>query len=209
MPATPTVNLEGITDARERVLRVAIELFSRQGFGGTGVREIADLATINVASIYHYFPSKEDLLFRIIDDNFLAVYEPARRIVESTDDPARALVAIVKHHILVHCERSAEAAISDRELGSLGAESRRRVLESRDLYEKLWDDLLRSGQNSGVFHLEDVELVRMAALTMCSQVATWYRPGGRVTVQQIAHVYARLVLRLVAYRRPSASASNG
>lgn len=209
MAPAPVVSLEGITDARERVLRVAIELFSSQGFGGTSVREIADLATINVASIYHYFPSKEDLLFKIIEDNSLAVYEPARRLVEKNDDPARALVAITRHHICVHCERAAEAAVSDRELGSLGPEARGRALELRDLYEKLWDDLLRRGQSLGVFHLEDVELVRMAALTMCSQVSAWYRPGGRVTAQQTAHVYARLVLRLVAYRPTTETSGKG
>ncbi|MFN8215603.1 MAG: TetR/AcrR family transcriptional regulator [Solirubrobacterales bacterium] len=189
-----------MTSARERILRVSIERFSSQGFGGTGVREIADLATLNVASIYHHFPSKEEILLAIIEETFIAAHEPAKRIVEETTDPARALVALTKHHIAVHCERAAETAISDRELGSLTPEGRRRALELRDAYEKLWDDLLRLGQNRGVFHIEDVELVRIAVLTMCSQVATWYRPEGRVTVDQIANLYARLVLRLVAYR---------
>lgn len=191
--------LEGVTDSRERILIVAVDLFNSQGFGGTGVREIAEIAQMNVASIYHYFRSKEAILFAIIEDVYRAVYEPGRELVEGADS-AGALIALTRHHILVHCEKATSAAVSDRELGSLKMPTRRRAVQLRDSYERLWDDLLREGENEGVFRIEDVELVRIAILTMCSQVAAWYRPNGRVSPEELARFYTRLVLRLVAYR---------
>lgn len=181
-------------------MRAAVQLFARKGFGNTGVREIADLATMNVASIYHHFSSKEELLFAIVEESFRATYEPARRIVNETPEPARALALVTRHHIEVHCEHAAETIVSDGELGSLSGPGRERALALRDSYEQLWDELLRRGQEQGVFRLDDLELVRIAVLTMCSQVAAWYRPTGRVEVDRIASVYTRLVLRMVAYR---------
>lgn len=202
--STAIPELEGVSDSRERILIVAVDLFNSQGFGGTGVREIADLANMNVASIYHYFSSKEAILFAIIEDVYRAVYETARSLVEEPD-PAEVLVALTRHHIVVHCEKAKAAGVSDRELGSLKMPTRRRVLELRDSYEKLWDDLLRRGGDEGLFRIEDVELVRIAIITMCSQVAAWYRPTGRVSADDLAAFYARLVLRLVGYRRPASA----
>lgn len=193
--------LEGVSDSRQRILIVAIDLFNSQGFGGTGVREIADIAQMNVASIYHYFPSKEAILFAIIEDTYRAVYEPARSLVQEPH-PAEVLIALTRHHIILHCDKAKAAAVSDRELGSLKMPTHRRALELRDSYEKLWDDLLRKGEKDGLFRIEDVELVRIAILTMCSQVAAWYRPTGRVSADELARFYAKLVLRLVAYRQP-------
>jgi AcrR family transcriptional regulator len=46
---------------RERILRVALDSFAKQGMAGTSVRGIARQARIRVSTLYHYFPSKEAL----------------------------------------------------------------------------------------------------------------------------------------------------
>jgi AcrR family transcriptional regulator len=194
------VSVAPAQSTRERIRAVAVDLFHQQGYGGTGLREIADLASVNVASIYHHFRSKEDLLLAIIVETCRATYEPAKRQLEAAPDPAAALVALTRHHIEFHCNRAAEAAITDRELGALRMPARREALALRDAYEQLWGTVLREGEEAGLFTVDDHELVRIAALSLCSQVAAWYRPGGRLTVPEIATIYARLVLRLVGYR---------
>lgn len=47
----------------ERILEAAVQLFSRQGFSRTSTRELARLADVNEASIFRYFPRKQDLFF--------------------------------------------------------------------------------------------------------------------------------------------------
>jgi AcrR family transcriptional regulator len=46
---------------RERILEVAEVVFARHGLNGTRMREIAETAQVNKATIYSYFPSKAEL----------------------------------------------------------------------------------------------------------------------------------------------------
>jgi len=46
---------------RETILDAAIRLFQQRGFGGLGMRQIADCLQIRAPSLYHHFASKEDL----------------------------------------------------------------------------------------------------------------------------------------------------
>lgn len=186
---------------RDRILEAAVESFYHDGFGGAGLRDIANLASVNVASIYHYFPSKQDLLVAIIQQTDRETLELAEQAVASAAGPAQALVALSHHHVVFHASHWRETAISDRELGSVTINVRTRLVEVRDQYEALWDRVLRQGVDVGMFSAEDREVVRMAAITMCSTVATWFRPGGRLSVDEVARIYSRLVLRMVAKRK--------
>jgi len=50
------------TDTRERILNAGAELFRRQGFAGTGVKEIVAAASAPFGSIYHFFPGGKEQL---------------------------------------------------------------------------------------------------------------------------------------------------
>jgi AcrR family transcriptional regulator len=49
---------------RDRILLTAMSRMSEQGVEGTSMRELATAVEVNVASLYHYFPSKKDLSMR-------------------------------------------------------------------------------------------------------------------------------------------------
>jgi AcrR family transcriptional regulator len=65
---------------RTRILDAALALVSELGAAGTSMRRLATACGLNVATIYHYFPSKADLLRALIEE---------RRYGErmATDDP--------------------------------------------------------------------------------------------------------------------------
>jgi AcrR family transcriptional regulator len=51
---------------RQRILQVALSLMSQKGVDGTSMRDLASAAGLNVASLYHYFPSKRELLEAVL-----------------------------------------------------------------------------------------------------------------------------------------------
>ncbi len=51
---------------RRRILKIALTLMSQRGVDGTSMRDLASAADLNVASLYHYFPSKRDLLEAVL-----------------------------------------------------------------------------------------------------------------------------------------------
>ena len=58
----------GATDARTRILDAALALMSEQGSAGASMRQLAAACGLNVATIYHYFPSKADLLRSVMEE---------------------------------------------------------------------------------------------------------------------------------------------
>ncbi len=52
---------------RERILEAAEAVFARQGLNGTRIREIAETAQVNNATIYSYFPSKTELYEAVLE----------------------------------------------------------------------------------------------------------------------------------------------
>jgi len=54
-------------DTRSEILDKALELFTRQGYAGTSLRDIADAVGFTKAALYYHFPAKEDLLLALLD----------------------------------------------------------------------------------------------------------------------------------------------
>jgi TetR/AcrR family transcriptional regulator, cholesterol catabolism regulator len=62
------------TSTRHRILQIALTLMSQKGVDATSMRDLASAAGLNVASLYHYFPSKRELLESVlVEHGFLPV----------------------------------------------------------------------------------------------------------------------------------------
>ena len=63
-------------DTRERILAVANELFTEQGYEGTSLREIADRLGFTKAALYYHFRSKDEILVALLEpgDELLAEF---------------------------------------------------------------------------------------------------------------------------------------
>jgi TetR/AcrR family transcriptional repressor of nem operon len=93
------------TDTRERILAAGAELIAKQGFNGTGISEVLQLAGVPKGSFYHYFASKEDFGVALIErtcDGYLEELKPVlndrklkpltrlRRIFETANEQCAA-----------------------------------------------------------------------------------------------------------------------
>ena len=79
------------TDRRNQLIDVAIDLFSRKGFGGTTTREIAAAAGVTEAIIFRHFATKQDLYKAILDTRCAspdaeAWFSETRQFMDSNDD---------------------------------------------------------------------------------------------------------------------------
>jgi AcrR family transcriptional regulator len=61
----PSPQPDAKSDTRQRILSVALDLFTEQGYDGTSLREIAEQLGVTKAAIYYHFESKEDILMAL------------------------------------------------------------------------------------------------------------------------------------------------
>jgi AcrR family transcriptional regulator len=190
--------------AAERILRAAIVLFRERGYHGSSMRTLARRLRLEAASLYYHYPSKQDILFAILDRTLDELLAGVGRAVAAADGPEARLRAAVRFHVLFHTDSQHEAFVSASELRSLTAANLRLVLTRRDEYERVFRGLLAAGVRAGVFQVSDVRLTAMAILTMCTGVATWFSERGRLAPDAIAERYVEMILRSVK-RHPKGS----
>jgi AcrR family transcriptional regulator len=203
-----TRDSEGNSTA-ERVERAALRLFAIRGFEGTGIRSIADEAGITLGSLYHYIGTKEDLLDRLMHKSMLGLLGPGREIVDTFEDPRDRIVKLVDLHVRRHAEDNLLSIVGDAEIRSLTPARRRKAVALRDSYESLWEETIEAGARSGEFHVPDVKLATLALIEMCSGVAYWYSPNGRLSLDAISKAFVEMTLSLLGVeteRQPTSRA---
>jgi hypothetical protein len=64
----------------------------------------------------------------------------------------------------------------------------------RDAYEGIFQDLIRQGIDDGAFAVVDVKILSYAILTLCTAGASWFKPDGRLSVDEIAAIYENFIV---------------
>lgn len=184
--------------ASERIRRAALRLFAARGFDATGIREIAETASIPTSLIYHYRRSKEEILRDLIVDGLSRHLESSRRALELARAPEEKVRALVAVHVLVPLRNPEMARIMESEVRALSSASQEIVRRKRIEGDERWQGLLREGVESGVFTVPDPHLARVLLLRMCTGIGHWYTPNHPLGVDELV---ARLTDHALAFLR--------
>src|SRR5438034_10069630 len=91
------------------VTDAAIDVFWRKGYSAASVQDVADSVGVLKGSLYYYIDSKEELLYRIIED----VHEQSRKILDAVvkldASPIEQLHIYIKRHVEWYLDNVAEA----------------------------------------------------------------------------------------------------
>lgn len=193
--AAPIVN--GMDDSpRGKLLSAAARLFRDQGFDRTTVRDIARETGIQSGSLFHHFPSKEDILFAVMVEVIRFNTERLRLAIAGKDDPVEALRALVSAELQSIIGDTQEAmTVMVYEWRCLTPEHQQEALALRAVYEDIWLAVLERlkvlGRLSG-----DVFVMRRLIAGMTSWTGTWFDSPGNLTPAQLADIIvARVVER--------------
>lgn len=179
------------------IREAALVLIARHGYEAVSMRQLAAEVGVQAAALYRYFPTKEDLLYTLMQDHMtglLAAWEAARPVIA---DPMIRLAAYVENHIAFHIERRSSTHVSNMELRSLAPERLTYILKMRTAYEKELRTILRDGVEASVFAVDDIGLTAMALIQMMTGVIVWYRPGERLSIEGVTATYRTMTMRLV------------
>lgn len=179
---------------RAEICKTAARVFRERGFDGTSVGEVARALKMTKAGLYHYFAGKEALLFETIsfglDQVRDEVTEPARAIL---DPEARLREFIVRHARIVLRAQGAIASLLD-ETRALPPHERRRIEERMRVYFDLMRHTLAELKSLGRLRDVDVTVAAFSVLGMILWLPRWFRPGRRLTENQVAEEVANIAL---------------
>ena len=180
----------------------AIDLFFEHGYEATSLRAIAGEVGIQVGSLYNHLTSKESLLYSIMSTIMEDLLREFDARLESVTDSVQRLRTAIEVHVFFHTARAREVFIGNSELRSLTAAHRRKVVKLRDQYEERFVDIIEKGVADGSFEAADPKITAWAILAVGTSTSTWFRPDGRLQLDDIATLYTDLVLNGLASGRP-------
>ncbi len=96
------------------------------------MRRLATEVGVQAAALYRYFPTKEDLLFSLMERHMRELAESWNAARPPSLDPAAQLAAFVDHHIRFHVARRHATHVSNIELRSLSKVRRTSILKLRN-----------------------------------------------------------------------------
>jgi AcrR family transcriptional regulator/DNA-binding XRE family transcriptional regulator len=179
------------------VLDAALAVFVEIGYHGASVRVIADRCGMTAPALYHHYPSKQAMLTALLDigmSDLLGRSEAARA---EGSDPLERLCLVIESVVLHHVHRQRLAFIGGSEMRGLAAEDRLRHIGLRDRQQHMVDDEMTAAVEAGLVTIDDPGTTARALVTMCTAVASWYRPDGPMSPQDVATAYVDLTRRLV------------
>lgn len=179
------------------VREAALTLFSRLGYHGTTMKDVANELGVRAPSLYNHIESKQEILSRIMTTGMgrLIAYQDAA--LASTDDVAEQLRRMTGAHVLVHIRHRRSAMVGDRELTNLEEPALSSVRGQRELYEKRYRSVIERGVAEGRFSVDNVKLASFAIIEMASSVSVWFREDGPLTDVEVADEYGAMALRIV------------
>ncbi|MDP8903955.1 MAG: TetR/AcrR family transcriptional regulator [Chloroflexota bacterium] len=186
------------TSRRQQIEAAASALFRERGYAATSVRDIAQALNIQGGSLYAHVASKEDVLWAIVNraaDHFHSSVGP---LAGNAARPAVRLREMIRAHVAVVTSAQRDAAVFLDEWRFLSPARRQQIADRRDSYEAFFRGVIAEGVESGDFAPADPRLTAMALLSALNGIATWYRPDGSLTAEQVADEHADLFLRALA-----------
>ncbi|TVT52486.1 TetR/AcrR family transcriptional regulator [Amycolatopsis rhizosphaerae] len=195
-PSDGTLGPPGI----DAILDAGIAAMAEQGYHGTSVRDIAERAGLSPAALYHHFASKQDLLATIMDRGIEELLRRTRAARDAATDPVARLRSLVDVHVRFHLQDQRGTLLGTSELRALEEPFRREHLGKRQQQQRVFDDTVAEGVRRGVFHSPFPREAARAIVVMCTGVAGWYKPHGRLSRDQVARRYQELALDLAGRR---------
>lgn len=178
----------------DSLLEVAVREFLRRGYDGTSMAELAAAAGLSKSSLYHHFPSKEEILgralHRALDSLFSILDEPEVR----SGRPRARLEALARRTAELLLERLPYVTLLLRVRGN--SETERWALARRREFDHRVAGLVGEAVRAGDVRSDlDPGLAARLLLGMVNSLSEWYRPGGELAAGEIAAAVSELALR--------------
>jgi len=182
------------------ICRKAAQVFSSKGFATATLTDVSRTVGISKGGIYHYFSTKEELLFVILCRYMDRTLQELKDKLKTTSDSRHKIRIFIEHHINHYRDNLHE--------------SRLILHESQDLPTNYWEvikdkqkeylGILSSEITNLIEGCEDnpqkTNVIAYSLIGMCNWPYTWFDPKGKVTPLELAEEIYRIFIGDLRFR---------
>jgi len=179
---------------RPHIVSAAAHLFRNKGYERATIRDLAGAVTLQIGSLFHYFVSKEEILFAVIAEAMNQTTTRAELALEANHCPLARLRALIGCELEAVCGSTADGMhVAAFEWRKLSKDRQDDLVEIRNRYEDLWRESLNEVAQANLLAL-DPFLARRFLNGALSWTSTWFRPDGSRSLKDLTDAAMAMVL---------------
>lgn len=175
------------------LIETSAQIFAEKGFKGTSIQDIGREMGWTSAAIYYYVKSKDDILYEI--------WRRAGVRLQNAADEIAALPISEEEKVRLFFHRHIRMILSDRatfevlvlERSRISSEGAHLLEKDERKYMKTFTDIVKALRNNGA-NIREPNVLALGAMNMLNGVIRWYKPNGRLSLDQIADTYCNMFL---------------
>ena len=190
----------------DQLLAASAALIAEKGFEATSMRDVSSALDVSLAGLYHYFDSKEELLYQIQYRTFASLLASQEQTLAAPGSAEEKLRRLVVGHLAFFADHPNELKVCTYELESLKGDRFEKTEAIRRRYYRLMSMVLADLMGIPTTNGKEPRASRHAALFvfgMLNWIFMWYDPARHGAVEQIGAEMIDLVLNGVRDRKPA------
>ncbi len=191
-----------LTDSRfdrrlAKLLDHAARIFCEKGYEGASMRDLSRATGMSLAGLYHYFASKDELLYLIQKHTFRTIIENLRERLPSSSDPEERIRIFIENHLEYSLANNEAMKVLVHEDDTLKNEHGTEVRAIKREYYRICLDLLEDFQRSRGLEFSG-RLAVLSLFGMINWIYTWHNPridaNARDLARQMGDIFLHGVL---------------
>lgn len=176
------------------ILRKAAAQFAKKGYATTTIEDLANATGSSRGALYHYFDSKEAILYEIIVARVDVMTARIQAVIEKTDDPQERCRSVIRAIIELNTASPNESVVLMTDQQYLSRTERTDITRRQNVIVGLVTAVLKEADVSQRLNDANARAYVMTLFGMTNFIYTWYNRRGPLPPEDLADLVADLFL---------------
>ncbi|MEW6666462.1 MAG: TetR/AcrR family transcriptional regulator [Thermodesulfobacteriota bacterium] len=197
-PASKLKKFERFTEAGQakiaEICRAAAQVFYEKGYLSATLADVASAAGLTKGAIFHYFSTKEELLFLILYRYYESALADFKRQLESNHSPQDKIFAYIRSFIMGYRDRQVESRLALNERINLSQSYLQMVKDKEREFVKILRSLVADLLGKKEQNHTQVTLLTYSLLGMLTWPYRWFDPRGESSPEELAQIVYKIFI---------------
>ncbi len=181
---------------KREICKAAARVFYKIGYLEANLDDIAAAVKMSKGGVYHYFSSKDEILFCVLDNYINLVLEDLESQLEEIPAGEPKIEFIIKRHLELYADHREEAKTLLHDFNCLSAKYRKKIAIKERGYLRLAVDAISECRwGKGGIKREEVTALAFLLFGMCNWCYNWYDPKGSIDVNTLSHMIGSVFMK--------------
>ena len=181
------------------IAKAAAKLFNEKGYLETSMDDISAAVKLSKGGIYHYFSSKNEILYFISTHFMGLLLKDLKQELEKIEDNFTKIQFIISRHIGFYTKYISEAKTTIHEGHLLPPEYFKIIAEQERQYHQIVSIVL-SDFFEGNLSRDQLKVLTFILFGTCNGIYFWYDPKGSMAPEELSEIISDILCRgLIGY----------